>query len=154
GSPFVMTFSRLGIPAAAGIINFVVLTAALSSCNSGLFSTARMLYNLAQQGQAPRVLGRVSRSGVPVYGVSVSVALLLVGVRLNSLAPQHVFGGLPSVATFGATWPWGVILIAPLRFRRPLSADQIARLPIRTPFFPLGSYVALAFLALVVVLMA
>lgn len=154
GSPFVMTFSRLGIPAAAGIINFVVLTAALSSCNSGLFSTARMLYNLAQQGQAPRVLGRVSRSGVPVYGVSVSVALLLVGVLLNYLAPQHVFVWLTSVSTFGAIWTWCVILIAQLRFRRTLSADQIARLPIRAPFFPLGSYVALAFLALVVVLMA
>lgn len=154
GSPFVMTFSRLGIPAAAGIINFVVLTAALSSCNSGLFSTARMLYNLAQQGHAPRVLGRVSRSGVPVYGVSVSVALLLVGVLLNYLAPQHVFVWLTSVSTFGAIWTWCVILIAQLRFRRTLSADQIARLPIRAPFFPLGSYVALAFLALVVVLMA
>ena len=59
GSPFVMTFSRLGIPAAAGIINFVVLTAALSSCNSGLFSTARMLYNLAQQ-VAPSKLGSIA----------------------------------------------------------------------------------------------
>ncbi|EEE09481.1 proline-specific permease ProY [Burkholderia multivorans CGD2M] len=154
GSPFVMTFSRLGIPAAAGIINFVVLTAALSSCNSGLFSTARMLYNLAQQDQAPRVLGRVNASGVPVYGVIVSVALLLVGVLLNYLAPQHVFVWLTSVSTFGAIWTWCVILIAQMRFRRTLSADRVARLPIRVPFYPLGSYAALAFLAFVVVLMA
>ncbi|HHL4079547.1 amino acid permease [Burkholderia sola] len=154
GSPFVMTFSRLGIPAAAGIINFVVLTAALSSCNSGLFSTARMLYNLAQQGQAPAALGRVNRSGVPVYGVAVSVALLLIGVLLNYLAPQHVFTWLTSVSTFGAIWTWCVILIAQMRFRRTLSADQVARLPIRVPLFPLGSFVALGFLALVVVLMA
>ncbi|KDB08230.1 amino acid permease-associated region [Burkholderia sp. lig30] len=154
GSPFVMTFSRLGIPAAAGIINFVVLTAALSSCNSGLFSTARMLYNLAQQGQAPRMLGRVNDKGVPVYGVIVSVALLLVGVLLNYLAPQHVFVWLTSVSTFGAIWTWGVILIAQMRFRRTLSADQVARLPIRLPFYPFGSYIAIAFLTLVVVLMA
>ncbi|WP_175685618.1 amino acid permease [Burkholderia anthina] len=154
GSPFVMTFSRLGIPAAAGIINFVVLTAALSSCNSGLFSTARMLYNLAQQGQAPARLGRVNRNGVPVYGVLVSVALLLIGVLLNYLAPQHVFVWLTSVSTFGAIWTWCVILIAQMRFRRTLSADTIARLPIRVPFYPLGSFIALAFLALVVVLMA
>ncbi|RQS76849.1 amino acid permease [Burkholderia sp. Bp8963] len=154
GSPFVMTFSRLGIPAAAGIINFVVLTAALSSCNSGLFSTARMLYNLAQQGQAPRTLGRVNRSGVPVYGVLVSVALLLIGVLLNYLAPQHVFTWLTSVSTFGAIWTWCVILIAQQRFRRTVSADQVARLPIRVPFYPFGSYFALAFLAFVVVLMA
>lgn len=154
GSPFVMTFTRLGIPAAAGIINFVVLTAALSSCNSGLFSTARMLYNLAQQGQAPRMLGRVNDKGVPVYGVIVSVALLLVGVLLNYLAPQHVFVWLTSVSTFGAIWTWGVILIAQMRFRRTLSADQVARLPIRLPFYPFGSYIAIAFLTLVVVLMA
>ncbi|MCA3856422.1 amino acid permease, partial [Burkholderia sp.] len=154
GSPFVMTFSRLGIPAAAGIINFVVLTAALSSCNSGLFSTARMLYNLAQQGQAPAKLGRVNRNGVPVYGVIVSVALLLIGVLLNYLAPQHVFTWLTSVSTFGAIWTWCVILIAQMRFRRTLSADKVARLPIRVPFYPLGSFIALGFLALVVVLMA
>ncbi|KWF38340.1 amino acid permease [Burkholderia pseudomultivorans] len=154
GSPFVMTFSRLGIPAAAGIINFVVLTAALSSCNSGLFSTARMLYNLAQQGQAPSVLGRVNRNGVPVYGVVVSVALLLIGVLLNYLAPQHVFVWLTSVSTFGAIWTWCVILIAQMRFRRTLPADKVARLAIRVPFYPLGSYVALGFLAFVVVLMA
>ena len=154
GSPFVMTFSRLGIPAAAGIINFVVLTAALSSCNSGLFSTARMLYNLAQQGQAPSTLGKVNRNGVPVYGVIVSVTLLLIGVLLNYLAPQHVFTWLTSVSTFGAIWTWCVILIAQMRFRRTLSADKIARLPIRVPFYPLGSFVALGFLVLVVVLMA
>ncbi len=64
GSPFVMTFERLGIKSAAGIINFVVLTAALSSCNGGIFSTGRMLYNLAQQGQAPRAFAATSRSGV------------------------------------------------------------------------------------------
>ena len=153
GSPFVMTFSRLGIPAAAGIINFVVLTAALSSCNSGLFSTARMLYNLAQQGGAEQARP-VNRHGVPVYGVIVSVALLLIGVLLNYLAPQHVFTWLTSVSTFGAIWTWCVILIAQMRFRRTLSADKIARLPIRVPFYPLGSFVALGFLVLVVVLMA
>ena len=144
GSPFVMTFSRLGIPAAAGIINFVVLTAALSSCNSGLFSTARMLYNLAQQG---RRASSANRHGVPVYGVIVSVALLLIGVLLNYLAPQHVFTWLTSVSTFGAIWTWCVILIAQMRFRRTLSADKIARLPIRVPFYPLGSFVALGFRA-------
>lgn len=96
----------------------------------------------------------MNRSGVPVYGVAVSVALLLIGVLLNYLAPQHVFTWLTSVSTFGAIWTWCVILIAQMRFRRTLSADRIARLPIRVPFYPLGSFVALGFLALVVVLMA
>ncbi|WDD92341.1 amino acid permease [Burkholderia sp. FERM BP-3421] len=153
GSPFVMTFSRLGIPAAAGIINFVVLTAALSSCNSGIFSTARMLYNLAQQRQAPAGLASVNRRGVPVYGVLISVALLLIGVVLNYFAPQKVFVWLTSVSTFGAIWTWCVILVAQLRFRRHLSPAQFARLPLRVPFYPLSSFVALAFLAFVVGLM-
>lgn len=83
GSPFVMTFERLGIRTAAGIINFVVLTAALSSCNGGIFSTGRMLYNLAQQGHAPREFGETTASGVPRRAILVSMAALLVGVLLN-----------------------------------------------------------------------
>ena len=65
GSPFVMTFERLGIKTAAGIINFVVITAALSSCNGGIFSTGRMLYSLAQNGQAPANFATTAKNGVP-----------------------------------------------------------------------------------------
>ena len=67
GSPFVLTFEKIGIPAAAGIINFVVLTAALSSCNSGIFSTARMLFNLAENGEAPKAFSKLNKNGVPRY---------------------------------------------------------------------------------------
>ncbi|MBN3786011.1 amino acid permease [Burkholderia sp. Ac-20353] len=154
GSPFVLTFERLGIPAAAGLINFVVLTAALSSCNSGIFSTGRMLYNLALQRQAPRQFARVSSGGVPIYGVLFSVLLLLVGVVLNYLAPAQVFVWLTAVATFAGVWTWGVILLAHLRFRKRITAVELHRLPIRLPLFPLMSYVALAFLAFVMVIMA
>jgi AAT family amino acid transporter len=83
GSPFVLTFNKLGIRAAAGIINFVVLTAALSSCNSGLFSTGRMLYNLALQGKAPAVFSNLNSRQVPVKGILVSSGFLLIGVVLN-----------------------------------------------------------------------
>ena len=79
-SPFVMVFDRIGIPAAGGIINFVVITAAASSCNSGIFSTGRMLYTLAQFGQAPRFLGKVNAGHVPARGVTVSAAVMLIGV--------------------------------------------------------------------------
>lgn len=65
GSPFVLTFEKVGIPSAAGIINFVVLTAALSSCNSGIFSTGRMLFNLAEQNEAPKAYGTLTKGGVP-----------------------------------------------------------------------------------------
>lgn len=71
-SPFVTVFDQVGIPAAAGIVNFVVLTAALSSCNSGIFSTGRMLQTLAGYGQAPARLHKVSRQKVPAWGLTVS----------------------------------------------------------------------------------
>ncbi|AXK39350.1 amino acid permease [Crenobacter cavernae] len=154
GSPFVMTFEKMGIPAAAGIINFVVLTAALSSCNSGIFSTGRMLYNLAQQGQALPIFAKVGKNGVPNAAVLISVAMLLGGVLLNYLAPKEVFTWLTAISTFGAIWTWAIILLSQLKFRRSLSAAQLAALEYRMPFWPYGSYIALAFLVLVVGLMA
>lgn len=153
GSPFVMTFERMGIREAAGIINFVVLTAALSSCNSGIFSTGRMLYNLAQQRQAPALFARTS-GGVPRAAILVSVAVLLIGVALNYLAPAKVFVWVTSIATFGAIWTWGVILVAHMKFRARLSEAERAALAFKAPMYPLGSWVVLAFLALVIGLMA
>ena len=154
GDPFVLTFEQLGIPAAAGIINFVVLTAALSSCNSGIFSTGRMLYNLAQQQQALPIFAKVSRQGVPVFALLMSVFALLMGVLLNYLAPKEVFTWLTAISTFGAIWTWVIILLAQLRFRRTLSREQLATLAYKMPFWPYGSYIAMGFLVLVVGLMA
>lgn len=154
GSPFVMTFERLGIRSAAGIINFVVLTAALSSCNGGIYSTGRMLYNLAEQGQAPRIFAVTSPSGVPRRAIQVSIVALLFGVLLNYLVPTKVFIWVTSIATFGAIWTWIIILTSQMKFRRTLSEIESERLTFRTPFYPYSSRFALAFLALVIGLMA
>lgn len=154
GSPFVLTFAKIGIPAAAGIINFVVLTAALSSCNSGLFSTGRMLYNLSLQKNAPAVFSKLSKNGVPYIGIIVSAIFLLVGVILNYLIPATVFIYITSVATFGALYIWAIILVIQMKFRHSLPAQDRAQLTYRTPLFPYGNYAVLAFLALVLVLMA
>ncbi|WP_266159878.1 amino acid permease [Dyella silvatica] len=154
GSPFVMTFERLGIKSAAGIINFVVLTAALSSCNGGLYSTGRMLYNLAQQGQAPRPFASTSTSGVPSRAIMVSIVALLAGVLLNYLVPEKVFVWVTAISTFAAIWTWGIILVSQMAFRRRLSAIECDRLAFRMPFYPYGSWIALAFLLLVIGLMA
>ncbi|GIQ62766.1 hypothetical protein PACILC2_13340 [Paenibacillus cisolokensis] len=88
-----MTFDQIGIPYAAGIINFVVLTAALSSCNSGIFSTGRMLFNLAQQREASPKFNRLSKRGVPATAIIVSALALLVGVVLNYLVPEKYSSG-------------------------------------------------------------
>lgn len=91
GSPFVSTFSKIGITAAAGIINFVVITAAMSGCNSGIFSAGRMLYTLGVNGQAPKFFKKISRNGVPVYGTIAVLIGLAVGVVLNYIAPPKIF---------------------------------------------------------------
>ena len=153
GSPFVLTFSKLGVRSAAGIINFVVLTAALSSCNSGLFSTGRMLYNLSLQGKAPAMLSKLSDQSVPKNGILVSAAFLLIGVILNYLVPAQVFTYVTSVATFGALWIWGVILMIQLKYRESLTAEQFVKIKYPMPHSPVSNWVSMLFLALVVVVM-
>lgn len=154
GSPFVLTFKQIGIPAAAGIINFVVLTAALSSCNSGIFSTSRMLFNLAENGTAPNKFGKVTKSGVPGRAILVSAVVLLIGVLLNYVVPAKVFTWVTSIATFGAIWTWGIILLSQLRFRKSLSPVKQNQLKYKTPLYPYSSYLSLAFLVLCLVVMA
>ena len=154
GSPFVMTFERLGIKSAAGIINFVVLTAALSSCNGGIYSTGRMLYNLAQQGQAPAAFATTGRSGIPHKAVLVSVVALLLGVLLNYLVPAKVFVWVTSIATFSAIWTWFIVLVTQMKFRQSLGPAERERLVFRMPLYPYASWLALAFLVLVIGLMA
>ncbi|AYD39865.1 amino acid permease [Clostridium fermenticellae] len=153
GSPFVLTFSKLGIGAAAGIINFVVLTAALSSCNSGIFSTGRMLYNLSLQGVAPKRFGQLSKSHVPMFGIIISACFLLVGVLLNYVVPEKVFTYVTSVATFGAIWVWGTILVCQMKFRKRLSPDQVKELKFPTIAFPYANWISLFFLAFVIIVM-
>jgi len=153
GSPFVLTFSKLGISTAAGIINFVVLTAALSSCNSGLFSTGRMLYNLSLQGKAPKMFGKLSKHMVPANGILVSACFLLIGVVLNYMVPAEVFTYVTSVATFGALWIWGIILFIQIKFRQTLSPEQIAKLHYPMPHSPYSSWICIAFFFLVAFVM-
>lgn len=154
GSPFVLTFEQLGIPAAAGIINFVVLTAALSSCNSGIFSTGRMLFNLANHGEAPEKFGKLTKNGVPGFAILASAAALLIGVVLNYIVPAKVFAWVTSIATFGAIWTWAIILLSQIRYRKSLKANEVEKLKYKLPLFPFTSYLSLAFLAFVIVLMA
>jgi amino acid transporter, AAT family len=149
GSPFVATFDKLGISAAAAIINFVVLTAALSSCNSGIFSTGRMLYNLSLQGKAPATFQKLNSRKVPVNALLVSSAVLLIGVVLNYLVPAKVFSYVTSIATIGTLFVWGIIVIVQMKYRAGLSPDQVAKLKYKMPFYPYGNYLALAFFVFV-----
>ncbi|MEV0084117.1 amino acid permease [Saccharopolyspora sp. NPDC050642] len=154
GSPFVHAFSLIGIPAAAGVVNFVVTTAALSSCNSGIYSTGRMLRTLSQDGQAPRKAGRLNARAVPSRAIAVTFVAMLLGVLINYLAPEEAFTYITSASTVGAIFTWGMIVIAHLGFRRKVAAGEIRAGKFRMPFAPYSNYLVLTFLALVVVLLA
>lgn len=109
GSPFVQIFDSLGISSAATILNIVVISAAVSAINSDIFGAGRMMYGLAQQGQAPKGFAKISRHGVPWMTVLVMGATLLVGVVLNYLIPENIFLVIASIATFATVWVWLMI---------------------------------------------
>jgi amino acid transporter, AAT family len=153
-SPFVFVFEKLGIPAAASVINIVVITAAASSCNSGLFSTGRMLYSLAGRGQGPRAFGSLSRRNVPAAGIHVSAAVMLVGVFLNYMVPKHVFIWVTSVSLIGTLWTWGIIMVAHLGYRRAVGEGRVAAASYRMPGAPVVNWLVIAFLLFVTAMLA
>lgn len=152
GSPFVLTFSRIGITVAAGIINFVVLTAAMSGCNSGIYGCARMLYTLAQHKQAPQWFGKLSKSGVPKNGIYFTIAILLVGVLLNYLIPDpKLFVYIYSASVFPAMVSWFVLSFSQFRFRKAWGKEAIAKHPFKSILFPYGNYLCIIFMILVTI---
>ncbi|TAM60862.1 MAG: D-serine/D-alanine/glycine transporter [Rhodanobacter sp.] len=119
-SPFVQLFVLAGIPAAAGLINFVVLTSATSSANSGIFSTSRMLYGLAEEDHAPKAFARLSRAAVPSRGLLFSCFCLLLGAMLVYLIPNLVtaFTLVTTLAAVLFMFVWSLILCAYIAYRR------------------------------------
>jgi len=132
GSPFVKVFSASGVREAAGVMNFVVITAALSSMNTNIYLSARMLFSLSRGGYAPKFLGRLSLNGSPTAAILLSGAGILIAAAVSKLTPK-AYSYLFGVALFGAILVWMIILLSHLRFRS-LGADR--RGGVRTPFFP------------------
>ncbi|MEV7021103.1 amino acid permease [Kitasatospora sp. NPDC093558] len=151
-SPFVAAFGKIGIPAAAGVINFVVLTAALSSCNSGMYSTGRMLRDLALRGQAPGQLTKLNSRRTPAFAITLSCILMGAGVVLNYLVPARAFEYITSVATVCGLWTWAMILIAQIRYRKAWQAGHLPAPTFKAPGGAWVSWAALGFLVLVVIL--
>ena len=154
GSPFVVIFDRMGVAGAATLLNVVVLTAAVSAYNSGLYSNGRMLYSLSLQGNAPRYLSKLNKSGSPFAGILTSSAVTAIAVVLNFLFPGKVFLYLISVALIAGIFNWTMVVITQMKFRKRIGAAEVEKLGFKMPFFPVANYIVLAFLAGVVVLMA
>lgn len=158
GSPFVQTFAKIGITAAASIINFVVITAALSGANSGIYSASRMTFTLANNGQLPKRFLKLNRHGVPFYAVGAISLGILIGVILNAILPLvypkagNVFVLVYSSSVLPGMVPWFVILISQIAFRKQ-HADKMAQHPFKMPWSPYSNYITLAMLCVTLVFM-
>ena len=158
GSPFMSTFAKVGITAAASIINFVVLTAALSGANSGIYSSSRMLFKLAHEGDAPKIFGRLSKRIVPdaaILGISGGI---LIGFLLNMVATMYnkstsdLFVVVFSSSVLPGMIPWFVILLAELKFRHN-NPKMMKEHPFKLPLYPLSNYFAFLMLVVIVIFM-
>ncbi|TNH44001.1 D-serine/D-alanine/glycine transporter [Photorhabdus luminescens] len=153
-SPFVELFVLIGLPAAASIVNFVVLTSAASSANSGVFSTSRMLFGLAKEGDAPHQFSRLSRRSVPASGLIFTCLCLSCGVVLIYLIPDvmHVFTLVTTVSAILFMFIWSMILSSYLVYRKRRPALHKAS-TYKMPFGIIMSWVCLAFFAFVLILL-
>jgi len=153
-SPFVLMFDKMGIPGAANIINVVVITAAASSCNGGIFSTARMLYSLALNRQAPGAFGKLSPRHVPAAGVHVSVAVMLIGTILNYFVPKQVFTWVTSISLIGTLWTWIIILYSHSKYRHAVEQGRARAVSFRMPASPFANWAVIIFLLVVAAMFA
>ncbi len=152
-SPFVEVFLAVGIVGAASIVNFVVLTSAASACNSGVFSTSRLLYSLAKRCHAPGKLEMLTSKQVPANALLLSVLVICLVVAMQYIVPEGVFVMITSVATFCFLYIWATITICHMKFvkARP---DLAAKSKFKMPLFPYLNYLVLAFFAFVLVTLA
>jgi L-asparagine transporter-like permease len=146
GSPFVTAFSAARVPFAAGIMNFVVLTAALSSVNTNLYLSTRMLYSLGREGYGPRWIGKVSGNGVPHPALMASTAGIIAAILLAIFAPKNAFLALYGTAVAGMFFVWLVILGSHLQFRKTVTSDRLLRLPMRLRAHPVFTLIGIVVL--------
>src|ERR1700690_1417909 len=146
GSPFVTEFSAAHIPFSSAIMNFFVLTGVLSSVNTNLCLSTRMLVSLGQGGYAPEWMGKVSPNGVPHRALLASTAGIIAAILLAIFAPRNAFLTLYGTAVAGMLFVWLVILNTHLRLRKSITGERLLSLPMRLwghPFFTLAGILLL-----------
>lgn len=141
-SPFVQVFTGIGVTAAAGILNFVVLTAAMSATNSAIFSTSRSLYSLARNGHAPKRLGELTKKAIPMNALMTSSLILFVVVALNYLMPAEIFSVVSTVSTICFVIVWIMIMAAHIVYRKQNKQNLGS---FKMPGYPVTSWLTLAF---------
>lgn len=149
-SPFVTFFAALGVPYADTIIQIVVLTAALSSLNAGLYATGRTLRSMAIAGSGPKFAAKLNKNHVPANGIIITSALGLLGVLLNAILPSDAFDIIMNLAGIGIAGTWGMILVTHLAFLKKVKAGEETRPDYKMPGAPYTNYLAIAFFVIVV----
>ncbi|BBW95918.1 GABA permease [Geobacillus icigianus] len=152
-SPFVAVLEHVGVPAAAQIMNFIVLTAVLSCLNSGLYTTSRMLYSLAEKGEAPKSFLRLNKNGVPVRAVIASTLFGYIAVIMNYVSPDKVFLFLVNSSGAIALLVYLAIAVSQLRLRKKLERETNAALKIKMWLFPYLTYFTILVLLVILVSM-
>ncbi|AZG16584.1 amino acid permease [Cupriavidus pauculus] len=152
GSPFVLIFHAMNSDIVATVLNIVVLTAALSVYNSGVYCNSRMLLGLAQQGNAPRALLNVNRRGIPLTALAVSAVATGICVLVNYFMPGQAFEMLMGLVVSALIINWAMISVIHLMFRRAKRAEGKTT-AFQSLGYPLTNYLTLAFLAGILVVM-
>lgn len=153
-SPFVTFFSGIGVPHAGDIMQVVVLTAALSSLNAGLYATGRTLRSMAIAGEAPHFAGRLNRHKVPYGGIIITAVLGLFGVALNLIVPENAFSIVMNLAGIGIAGTWMSILVTHWIFIRRAAQGLDTRPEYRLFGAPYTNAATIIFLLVVIVSMA
>ncbi|MFF0747028.1 amino acid permease [Streptomyces sp. NPDC004111] len=152
-SPYVAVLDRIGVPSAGTLMNIVVFVALLSALNANLYGASRMVFSLAERGEAPRGLLVTSPGGVPRRAVLASVAFGFLSVLLNLLWPDTVFLYMLNAVGAVLLFVWGLIAVSQLRLRRRIEREAPERLTLRMWAFPYLTWAALAAMGVVLVLM-
>lgn len=155
-SPFVEVFKNIGIAGAAGIINFVVLTAATSACNSSIYTTGRMMFSMTNdsKGKFTKKLGTLSKRKIPQNAITFSILVVAAAMLLNLLIPKGVFVFIASISTTLFLFMWALIILAQIKYRKQVDhAGTENQLKFKMPWYPFSSYMVLAFLAFVAVVL-
>src|SRR5258708_1672065 len=143
-SPFVTVFYVAGIPAAGFIMNLVVLSAALSGANATLYVASRMLFSLARSGYAPAKVGVLNAHGVPMRALLLSMIGIVAAIVVELNASDNAFLYIINTSLVGGMLAWLISLAAHIRFRRTISPEQLAALPMRSPLGAVGSWIGFA----------
>ena len=151
-SPFVKVFTNFGLSYAATVMNFVILSAALSSMNTNLYLCTRMIFSLSRSGHAPAALGKVNARGTPLRAAVLSACGVLIAA-MTAYASRKAYNYLFGIALFGAILTWLIILATHLQFRRKYSAGKLAQLSSRAPFSPYLQWLALLLLVAILITM-